>query len=287
VISPGDDLLLIGAGLLAGVVGTAGEITSLISYPALLAAGLSPLRANVTNIASVVAGWPGSAVSSRPELAGKGPWWRRWSFVTIAGGLVGSALLLFTPSGVFTDVVPYLLLIAAVGLLLQPRLSSWRERRVSRESRLLLPCGVFAVSMYNGYFGAGAGVMLLALLLITVDPQIATANARKNMLVGVSSTVSAALFVALGRVEWNAAIPLAAGCPSAAQSDHGSPDDFPATCSAGSWPRPGSHLRPDSGSRPSDRRKTTSGGASHGRGSRTALPWVPGSRPRAPLKFDR
>jgi len=163
VISPGDDLLLIGAGLLARAVGTAGGITSLISYPALLAAGLSPLRANVTNIASVVACWPGSAVASRPELAGKGPWLRRWSFVTIADGLVGSALLLFTPPGVFTDVVPYLLLVAAVGLLLQPRLSSWRERRVSRESRLRLPCGVFAVSMYNGYFGAGAGVMLLAL----------------------------------------------------------------------------------------------------------------------------
>jgi uncharacterized protein len=211
VLSAGDNLLLIGAGLLAGVVGTAGGITSLISYPALLAVGLPTLRANVTNILALVACGPGSAMASKPELVGKGPWLLRWSLVTVAGGGVGSALLVFTPSGVFDNVVPYLLVVAAVGLLLQPRLSSWQQRHPSHDSRVLLPCGLFAVSTYNGYFGAGAGVMLLALLLVTVDQHIAKANALKNVLVGVSTVVSAALFVALGRVEWNAAIPLAAG----------------------------------------------------------------------------
>jgi len=211
VISTGDDLFLIGAGLLAGVVGTAGGITSLISYPALLAVGLPVLRANVTNILSLVTCWPGAAMASRPELTGKGPWLRRWAPVTAAGGVVGSALLILTPPGVFSDVVPYLLVLAAVGLLIQPRLSSWQEGRPSGRNRFLLPCGLFAVSTYNGYFGAGAGVMLLALLLFTVDRQIAISNALKNMLVGVSTVVSAALFVALGRVDWSAAIPLAAG----------------------------------------------------------------------------
>jgi uncharacterized membrane protein YfcA len=211
VLSPGDNLLLIGAGLFAGVVGTAGGITSLISYPALLAVGLPALRANVTNILALVACGPGSAAASRPELAGKGPWLLRWSLFTVAGGVVGSALLVLTPSGVFNDVVPYLLVIAALGLLLQPRLSSWQQRRPSQGNRVLLPCGLFAISTYNGYFGAGAGVMLLALLLVTVDQHIAKANALKNVLVGVSTVVSASLFVALGRVEWNAAIPLAAG----------------------------------------------------------------------------
>jgi hypothetical protein len=135
----------------------------------------------------------------------------RWSLVTVAGGVAGSALLVFTSSAVFNDVVPYLLVIAALGLLLQPRLSSWQQRHPSQGNRLLLPCGLFAVSTYNGYFGAGAGVMLLALLMVTVDQHIARANALKNVLVGVSTVVSASLFVALGRVEWNAAIPLAAG----------------------------------------------------------------------------
>ncbi|MEV0195186.1 sulfite exporter TauE/SafE family protein, partial [Nonomuraea sp. NPDC050691] len=70
--SAGDVLLLAAAGLLAGLVGTAGGITSLISYPALLAAGLPALSANVANIVAAVACWPGAALASRPELAGQG-----------------------------------------------------------------------------------------------------------------------------------------------------------------------------------------------------------------------
>jgi uncharacterized protein len=211
VLSPGDNLLLVGAGLLAGVVGTAGGITSLISYPALLALGLPALRANVTNILALVACGPGSAAASRPELVGKRPWLLRWSPLSLGGGAVGSLLLISTSPGVFNDVVPYLLVIAALGLLVQPQLSSWLTGHPSRGDRLLLPCGVFAISTYNGYFGAGAGVMLLALLLLTVDQHLARANALKNVLVGASTIVSAAVFVALGRVEWNAAIPLAVG----------------------------------------------------------------------------
>jgi hypothetical protein len=127
VISVADVLLLSGAGVLAGTVGTAGGITSLISYPALLAVGLSPLPANVTNIVALVTCWPGSALASRPELAGQGPWIRRWSVVAATGAVAGSALLLSTPAGVFGKIVPFLLVFAALGLLLQPRLSAWQD----------------------------------------------------------------------------------------------------------------------------------------------------------------
>jgi uncharacterized membrane protein YfcA len=65
--------LLFGAGALAGIVGTAGGITSLVSYPALLLVGVPALQANVVNIIALVACWPGSALTSRPELAGRGP----------------------------------------------------------------------------------------------------------------------------------------------------------------------------------------------------------------------
>jgi hypothetical protein len=163
VISPDNALLLFCAGLIAGLVGTAGGITSLISYPALLAVGLPPLRANVTNIAAIVACWPGSAVASRPELIGQGQWLRRASSVSVIGGLLGSGLLLLTPPGVFTVVVPCLLVMAAVGLLIQPRLSGHIAKRAPRERRLTVSCALFAVSLYSGYFGAGAGIMLLAL----------------------------------------------------------------------------------------------------------------------------
>ena len=101
IISTGDTAVLLVAGVVAGVVGTAGGITSLISYPALLVVGIPALSANVTNIVSLVACWPGSAIASRPELAGKGPWLARWTALAAIGGAAGAALLLSTPAGVF------------------------------------------------------------------------------------------------------------------------------------------------------------------------------------------
>jgi uncharacterized membrane protein YfcA len=183
----------------------------LISYPALLAVGIPALPANVTNAVSLVACWPGSALGSRPELRGRAPWLRRWSVCVAAGGAVGAALLLLTPYGVFDQVVPFLLVLASVALLAQPRISAWHENRGLPGHRYLLPCGLFVISIYNGYFGAGAGVMILALLLLTVDDHLARANALKNMLLGATTIVSATAFVFFGPVHWTAAVPLAIG----------------------------------------------------------------------------
>jgi uncharacterized protein len=211
VISTGDALGLVGAGLLAGVVGTAGGITSLISYPALLAVGLAPLPANVVNIVALVASWPGAALASRPELAGKGPWLWRWAPLTAAGGVVGSGLLLSTPSRLFSTVVPFFLVFASLGLLVQPRVSAWQDQHRGGPDRYLLPCGLFSLAVYNGYFGAGAGVMVLALLALTVERHLARANALKNMLLGVATAVSAVGLALFGRVDWTAVAPLALG----------------------------------------------------------------------------
>jgi uncharacterized membrane protein YfcA len=76
---------------------------------------------------------------------------------------------------------------------------------------LLLPCGLFVLSVYNGYFGAGSGVLILALLLLTTEPILANANALKNMVVGAATITSAVLFVALAHVDWVSVGPLAAG----------------------------------------------------------------------------
>jgi hypothetical protein len=119
--------------------------------------------------------------------------------------------LVSTPAGVFGRVVPFLLIFASLCLLLQPRLSAWQENHLRGNNRFLLPAGLFSVSVYNGYFGAGAGVMVLVLLLLTVDQQIARANALKNMLVGVATVVSAVTVVVFGSVDWTAAVPLALG----------------------------------------------------------------------------
>ena len=210
------ELFLVGAGALAGLVGTAGGITSLVSYPALLLAGIAPLQANVANIVALVACWPGSALASRPELAGRGAWLRRWGVVAALGGTAGSVLLLVTPAGVFGRVVPFLVVTGSLALLAQPRIAAWQARRPTGGSRpgeraAVLACGLFALSVYNGYFGAGSGVLVLALLLLTTEPGLVSANALKNMVVGAATITSAILFAVFAHVGWAVVAPLAAG----------------------------------------------------------------------------
>ena len=204
-------MILLAAGIVAGLVGTAGGITSLVSYPSLLAVGIPALSANVTNIVALVACWPGSALASRPELTGRGSWLRRWAPVAALGGAAGSALLLFTPAGLFGRVVPFLVIIGSLALLAQPWLSARRQQNPRPGNRLVLPIGLFILSVYNGYFGAGSGGMVLALLLFTTDPQLPVANALKNMLIGAAVVISAAAFAILGPVNWAATLPLAIG----------------------------------------------------------------------------
>jgi uncharacterized membrane protein YfcA len=203
-------VLLVAAGTVAGVVGTAGGITSLVSYPALLAVGVPPLPANVANIVALVTCWPGSALASGPELAGRGRWLWRWSWVAAAGGAAGATLLLYTPPGAFARVVPFLIAVGSLALLAQPRLTA-RYGGPARHSTLILLTGVLVVSAYGGYFGAGSGVMTLALVLFTVNQHLATANALKNMLIGAGVLVSALILVVSGPVHWAAVVPLAAG----------------------------------------------------------------------------
>ena len=204
--------LLLGAGALAGIVGSAGGTASLISYPALLAVGLPPLSANITNAVAFVAAWPGSALGSRPELRGQGRWLRRWAPLTAAGSAAGAGLLLVTPAAAFDRVVPFLLAFAALALLLQPLATGWLARRpASGGRRLLLPGGLLASAAYDGYWGAGAGVMTLALLMIATGQQPAQCNALKNMLLGIADVSCCIVFIACWRVDWTAAAPMAAG----------------------------------------------------------------------------
>ena len=209
MISVSHCLELVAAGVAAGVVGAAGGITSLISYPALLAVGIAPLPANVTNAVALVASLPGSALGSQRELTGQFRWIARWASLCALGALVGVALLLFTPDRVFNVLVPYLLASAAVVLLAQPLVSRWRDRRRA-SSRALWPLGLFAVSVYSGYFGAGSGIMVLALFLLSVERDLARANALKNVLRGVADAVAAIGFLLFGPVHL-AALPLGGG----------------------------------------------------------------------------
>lgn len=202
---------LLGAGALAGLVGTAGGITSLISYPALLAVGVPALRANVTNIVALVACWPGSALASRVELAGRGEWLVRWAPLAAAGGVLGAVLLLSTSPRSFAFVVPFLVILGTLSLLAQPTITARQRRRQRRPGGPTVPAGLFGLSVYNGYFGAGSGVMALALMLLTVDADLPRANALKNMLIGAATMASAIALALFGPVDWAAVVPLAVG----------------------------------------------------------------------------
>lgn len=197
--------------MLAGTVGSAGGTASLISYPALLAVGIPALPANVTNGVAFVASLPGAALGSRPELRGQGHRLLQLAPLALVGGGAGAAVLLLTPAGVFGRIVPFLVAVAALALLVQPRITAWQERHARESGRLLTSCGLLAVWVYDGYWGAGAGVMALATLLMTVEKHLMRANAIKNVLLGVADIACSAVFILYGPVRWAAVLPLALG----------------------------------------------------------------------------
>lgn len=210
MISASDAAVLVLAGVAAGLVGSAGGITSLISFPALLAVGLPAHAANVANSVALVACLPGAAHGSRQELRGRAAWLKRWSALAALGGTAGAVLLLATPADVFARVVPFLVLAGSLTLLFAPKLTAWHRAR-QQPSPIALPAGVLALSLYNGYFGAGSGVMTLTLMLVLVDDHLPTANALKNVLIGVASVATAVILVVAGPVEWSATLPIALG----------------------------------------------------------------------------
>jgi uncharacterized membrane protein YfcA len=210
VSAAGEFVFLVVAGAAAGLVGTAGGITSLVSYPALLTTGLSPLAAGVANLVALVACWPGSVATSRTELRGAGRWLARSLPLAATSSAAGAVLLLSTPPGVFARVVPFLVALGSVALLVQPVLTARLRPAASRVSPWAFPL-VALFSVYSGYFGAGAGVLLLASVLLLVDDRLPEANAKKNMLNGACTAASAAILVGIGSVAWAAVVPLAAG----------------------------------------------------------------------------
>jgi uncharacterized protein len=203
-------LLLLAAGVGAGLTGSIAGLASLLSYPALLAVGLSPITANVTNTIALTFGSIGSVSASRPELQGQRVRVRRLGAVCVAGGIAGGILLLSTPSGAFERVVPWLIGLGSLTILSTRRVSTHPDAPLEPDSWLVL-AGVFVIGVYGGYFGAAAGVLLLALLLAVTPETLARSNALKNVVLGMANAVAALVFVVFGSVDWLAALPLAAG----------------------------------------------------------------------------
>ncbi|MEO3757099.1 sulfite exporter TauE/SafE family protein [Mycobacterium sp. B14F4] len=207
--------LLFGAGVLGGLTGSIAGLASVATYPALLLAGLPPVTANVTNTVALVFNGIGSVLGSRPELAGQGHWLKRIVPVAALGGVAGAVLLLSTPAEGFEKVVPILLGLASVAILFPRRPPGDAEianHQRHRARMLVEAAAIFGICVYGGYFGAAAGVLLLALLLRAGHASLAHANAGKNVILGVANAVAAVIFAVAAPVQWWAVLFLGLGC---------------------------------------------------------------------------
>lgn len=201
--------LLVLAGVGTGLVGYLTGLASLVSYPALLAAGLSPVSANVTNTVGMIGVGIGSTARAGSELKGGRLPLTPQLIIAAVGGLTGGSLLLFTSESSFETIVPWLIIVASVLVVLSPRLSRLRG---AGGHDLTYYIGLFFLAIYGGYFGAGAGVIFLAVCLIAAGAEFKYAMILKSLLLGVTNFVAAILFGLLGPVNWLAALALGLGC---------------------------------------------------------------------------
>ncbi|MFC6012499.1 sulfite exporter TauE/SafE family protein [Nocardia lasii] len=203
-----DFFLLVVAGFFTGLIGFVTGMASIVSYPALLAVGLPPVAANVTNTVAMVAVGVGATANSGRELVGRGPTLVRWAILSAVGGVLGALALVVAPDGTFETVVPFLVAVASLALLVQPLV---RRHVGELNAPWIVPLGIFLIGIYGGYFGAGAGVIYLSMMLLCTSESIWSASILKSFLLGISNLVAAIGFAIFGPVHWGAALALGAG----------------------------------------------------------------------------
>lgn len=200
--------LLFCAAVVAGAINSVAGGGSFISFPSLLFIGIPPVNANATN---TVALWPGQVASIgayRGELQ-KLPWRSVMPLLItgIVGGILGAWVLLKTPQKTFMNLVPWLMLIATLIFMFSGRITRWIRQRTAAHhpTEFATGRGIFIqifIAFYIGYFGAGAGILILAMLALLGMDQIHTMNALKALLTTVSNGVAMLLFVVSHAVYW-------------------------------------------------------------------------------------
>ena len=204
---------LLGSGVAAGVANAAAGGGTLVAYPALVAMGVPPVLANVTTTAGLLPGYAGSCLGYRAQLAAARGIARALAPAGLLGGMAGAVVLLVTPSSVFQQLVPVLVLLACALLAVQPRVSAWlTQRRRGRQHGYAVPFAVTAVcALYGSYFGAGLGVVLLAALGIVLTTDLQTVNGLKAFISLVANAAGLVVFMIGTSVAWADAGLLAVG----------------------------------------------------------------------------
>jgi uncharacterized protein len=228
-----DLLALLCAGAAAGLINTVVGSGTLITFPTLLALGVPPVVANVSNTIGLAPGSLSGALSMRSELAGQRTRVLRLGAASFIGGIAGAVLLLVLPSAAFDAIVPILIGIGCVLVIVQPTLG---RRLAARRARLgssapshgsaWLWTGVLLTGVYGGYFGAAQGVLLLAVMGIGLNESLLRINAVKNVLALIVNGIAGVIFVVLpltpwasagARIDWPVAVTIAVGSIFGAQ----------------------------------------------------------------------
>jgi uncharacterized protein len=208
-------LLVFLAGGWAGTINTVVGSGTLVSFPVLLAVGLPPVTANVSNSVGL---FPGSFVGAygyRRELAGQGRRAVVLGSASAIGALLGGVLLLVLPAAAFKAIVPVLIGIALLLVIFGPRITAWfashGKHTAAAHVTLQLWLTAAATGVYGGYFGAAQGVLLLGFLGLFLAESLQRQNALKNVLAGIANFVAALLFIVVTHVDWLAAGLIAGG----------------------------------------------------------------------------
>jgi len=212
------------AGVGAGTINTIVGSGTLITFPVLLAVGLPPVTANVSNALGLVPGSVSGAIGYRRELRGQRRRVLRLGAAALVGALVGATLLVTLPSDAFDMVVPALIAVALLLVVAQPRLAAAVRRRrahkgtaAHRDGGALLQAGLLLSSAYGGYFGAAQGVIYLALMGLLLDEDLQRLNAVKNILGAVVNATAAVFFLFVAHFDWLVVALIAVGSAAGGQ----------------------------------------------------------------------
>jgi uncharacterized membrane protein YfcA len=203
------------AGLAAGTINTVVGSGTLITFPTLLAFGVSPVTANVSNTIGLVPGVASGVWGYRRELRGQRARLLRLASASLAGGVIGAVLLLWLPAGAFSAIVPALIVVGLLLVVLQPRISAWVDARHEGARAESGPWwvwpSVLLAGVYGGYFGAAQGVILMGVLGIGFADSLQRLNGTKNVLAGLVNGVAGLIFIVVADVDWTVVALIAVG----------------------------------------------------------------------------
>jgi uncharacterized protein len=215
-VDPLQSALILIAGVGAGTINAAVGSGTLITFPTLLAFGVPPVVANVSNTIGLVPGSLAGACGYRRELAGQRGRILRLGAAALIGGAVGGILLLVLPPGAFEAIVPVLIGLGVVLVVTGPRISRWVATRHGDlpddgSERWWVWPAIAMLGVYGGYFGAAQGVLMIAIIGIGVAETLQRLNGLKNILVAITNGVSGLIFALVADVDWQIAALIAVG----------------------------------------------------------------------------